>query len=167
MNQTHLNQLKTLSDKLMLPVNIKATDGTFQVITAICAARMMATATGKTLAPFRDVKFKWFLISVDEQAAYWSYIKGERQTKNVQDSMLLGCKEQFIKMLCEDTVFKRSVGGTKWEVDLDYFRFEYTEYDRYNGPDAYIDEGLEPADKLKQVFERDQDYVLLENFVTN
>lgn len=153
------NILKTLQEQFT--TNENETGSTFSVVKATAQIRMISTVQGKQLCAFEEIKIKWFLMTWDQQCV-WSSIHPEINTAIVNTRIRFAAIDQFVQKLRSDPTFKRSVGGTKWSVDVKDIWFEKTDYDFWND-DKLIQSSITPAQKLEEVLKQDTDFLIIEN----
>lgn len=141
--------------KELFVANQDQTGDTFCMVKVTAQIRMISTIKGKQLSPFEDFKLKWFLVTWDEQTL-WSSTFPEINEALVNTAVRTQAVMHFINKLRSDTTFKRSVGGTKWSVDVKDMVFEKVEYDFWNNQQL-IKSGLSPVQKLEQLINQDQE----------
>lgn len=146
--------------KELFVANQDQTGDTFHMVKVTAQIRMISTIKGKQLSPFEDFKLKWFLVTWNDQTL-WSCTFPEVNEALVNTALRTQAVKHFINKLRSDVTFKRSVGGTKWSIDVKDMVFEKVEYDFWNNQQL-IKSGLSPVQKLEQLINQDQEFELIE-----
>lgn len=67
-----------------------------------------------------------------------------------------------IDKMRKDTSFKRSIGGTKWSIDLGDVIIDIKEHDALNWTGVYSNGYIEPENALNRVISQDSEYPIVD-----
>lgn len=146
--------------KELFTTNRDQSGDTFVLIKASAQIRMISSIKGQQLSAFEDFKLKWFLVTWNERCL-WSCTFPEVNEALVNTTLRTQAVQYFIQKLRTDTTFKRSVGGTKWSVDVRDLTYSKTEYDFWNN-EKLMKSGKSSLEKLDEIIQEDPEYTLVE-----
>ena len=146
--------------KEVFAVNKDQCGDTFYLIKASAQIRMISSIKGQQLSAFEDFKLKWFLVTWNHQTL-WSCTFPEVNEALINTALRTQAVQHFIEKLRANTLFKRSVGGTKWSVDVKGLTFEKIEYDFWNNEEL-MKCGKSSLEKLDEIIQEDPEYTLIE-----
>jgi hypothetical protein len=157
-----MNTEQTKKLYTQLQESLPGMQGAFMVVLIKTKARLVAQATGKPLTAFDNIIARQFFFDYTEVTCYWKHNRDTIGKAVVDTNIRYVAMQHFIDKMRKDTAFKRSIGGTKWSIDLSDVIIDVKEHDALNWIGVYSNGHIEPEQALDRVIAQDTEYPIVD-----